>query len=137
MGDRSRIEWTDASWTPIRARSKATGKAGWHCEHATPGCANCCSDTMHKRLGTGLRFKPGHLAEIELSLDEKMLLRPRRWTKPRMIFVCSMTDLYAEFVPDERIDKVVAVTVLAPQHTFQVTTRMNLLAGRRKQRPPP
>jgi len=41
MSDRSHIEWTDATWTPIRARNLKTGKLGWHCEHATTGCEFC------------------------------------------------------------------------------------------------
>jgi protein gp37 len=140
MGEKTNIEWTDASWTPIRARyfeiqSDGSGKerVGWHCEHLSEGCRNCYAETMNRRLGTGLDFKPGelyreekkgfHNGEAKLFLDEKMLLAPLRWKKPRMIFVCSMTDLFADFVPDEWIDKVFAVMALCPQHTFQVLTK--------------
>ncbi len=123
MGEKSAIEWTDASWTPIRARNKATGKVGWHCVHASPGCQFCYAEGLNKRLGTGLPFKPGHEKDIEIFLDEEMLLAPLRWKRPRMIFVCSMTDLFADFVPDEMIDKLFAVMALAPQHTFQVLTK--------------
>lgn len=123
MGDKSKIEWTEASWTPIRARNKVTGKIGWHCEHATPGCEFCYAESMNKRLGTGLPFKPGHRKDIEIFLDEKMLTQPLRWSRGRVIFVCSMTDLFADFVPDEWIDRVFAVMALAPQHTFQVLTK--------------
>ena len=123
MADKSKIEWTDASWTPIRARNKVTGKVGWHCEHATPGCEHCYSESMNKRLGTGLPFKPGHRKDIEVFLDEKLLADPLRWKRPRMIFVCSMTDLFADFVPDEWIDRVFAVMALCPLHTFQVLTK--------------
>lgn len=123
MGDKTKIEWTDSSWSPIRARNKATSKIGWHCEHVTPGCEHCYAEGMNKRLGTGLPFKPGHRKDVELFLDEKMLLAPLRWKKPRMIFVCSMTDLFAEFVTDEMIDRVFAVMALCPQHTFQVLTK--------------
>ncbi|RWQ12383.1 DUF5131 family protein [Mesorhizobium sp.] len=123
MADKSAIEWTDATWTPIRARNRATGKVGWHCEHDTTGCQFCYSEGFNKRLGTGLPFKPGHRKDIDIFLDEEMLTAPLRWKKPRMIFVCSMTDLFADFVPDEWIDKVFAIMALAPQHTFQVLTK--------------
>jgi protein gp37 len=123
MADKSAIEWTDATWNPIRARNIKTGKVGWHCEHATTGCEFCYSEGFNKRLGTGLAFKPGHRAEIEIFLDETMLTQPLRWKKPRMIFVCSMTDLFADFVPDEFIDKMFAIMALSPQHTFQVLTK--------------
>lgn len=123
MADKSKIEWTDASWTPIRARNKVTAKVGWHCEHDTPGCKFCYAESMNKRLGTGLPFKPGHRKDIEIFLDEEMLLQPMRWKKPRMIFVCSMTDLFADFVPDEWIDRVFAIMAACQQHTFQVLTK--------------
>jgi protein gp37 len=123
MGAKSNIEWTDASWTPIRARNLQTGKVGWHCEHATTGCEFCYAEGLNKRLGTGLPFKPGHRKDIEIFLDEDMLTRPLRWKKPRMIFVCSMTDLFADFVKDEWIDQIFAAMALSSRHTFQVLTK--------------
>ena len=119
----TKIEWTDETFNPIRARNRATSKVGWHCERVSPGCEHCYSETMNRRLGTGLPFKPGHRKDIELFLDEKTLIRPLRWKRPRMIFVCSMTDLFADFVPDEWIDKIFAVMALCPQHSFQVLTK--------------
>jgi protein gp37 len=130
MGSKTSIEWTrdrngtaGATWTPIRARHKATGKLGWHCEHASPGCINCYSEVLNQRWGTGLPFKPGHRDDVGVFLDETMLLTPLRWAKPRKIFVCSMTDLFADFVPDDWIDRIFAVMALAPRHTFQVLTK--------------
>lgn len=130
MGAKTSIEWTrgangsaGASWTPIRARNKVTGKVGWFCTHVTEGCSNCYAESMNKRLGTGLPFKPGHLKDVELFLDEDMLTAPLRWKRGRSVFVCSMTDLFADFVPDAWIDQVFAVMALTPQHTFQVLTK--------------
>lgn len=123
MSAKSSIEWTDATYTPIRARNRHTGKIGWHCVHKSPGCENCYAESLNKRLGTGFAFKPGHEKDIEIFLDEKMLLAPLRWKKPRMIFVCSMTDLFADFVRDEWIDKIFTVMALASQHTFQILTK--------------
>ena len=124
MAGYSSIEWTDATWTPIRARNKAIGKIGWHCEHASPGCANCYSETFNEvRLGTGLPFKPGHRGDVEHFLDEKILTAPLHWRRPRRVFVCSMTDLFGDWVPDEWIDRVFALMFDAPQHTFQVLTK--------------
>jgi len=123
MGDNTGIEWTDASWTPIRARNRATGKVGWHCTHASEGCRHCYAESRNGWIGTGLPFKPGHEKDVEIFLDEAMLLQPLRWKRPRMIFVCSMTDLFADFVPDDWIDKIFAIMALAPQHTFQVLTK--------------
>ena len=136
MAAKSKIEWTDATCTPIRARNRATGKAGWHCEHVSEGCRNCYSEGINRRLGSGLPFKPGHRPDIELFLDMNILAQPMRWRRPRMVFMCSMTDLFADFVPDEWIDQVFAMMALCPQHTFQVLTkrparmRSYLTAGR-------
>lgn len=123
MASKSNIEWTDASWTPIRARNRKTGKIGWHCEHATTGCEFCYAESMNKRLGTGIPFKPGHRNDIEIFLDEEMVTAPLRWRKPRMVFVCSMTDLFADFVTDEWISHVFVIMAMAHQHTFQVLTK--------------
>lgn len=123
MAENSKIEWTGASWTPIRARNKQTGKVGWHCEHATTGCEFCYAEARNRWTGSGLPFKPGHRKDIEIFLDEEMLTAPLRWRKPRMIFVCSMTDLFADFVADAWIDRIFAVMALCPQHTFQVLTK--------------
>jgi len=123
MGAKSGIEWTDASWTPIRARNRATGKVGWHCAHVSEACRNCYAEGMNRRLGTGLDYKPGNLDAVDIFLDEKMLLAPLKWRKPRKIFICSTTDLFGDWVKDEAIDRIFAVMALVPQHTFQVLTK--------------
>ena len=123
MAENSKIEWTDASWNPIRACNKATGKIGWYCEHASEGCRFCYAEAMNRRLGTGLDFKPGHRADVDLFLDNKMLAQPYHWKRPRMVFVCSMTDLFAEFVLDAWIDRIFTMMALCPQHSFQVLTK--------------
>jgi protein gp37 len=127
MADNSAIEWTDATWNPIRARNLKTGRVGWHCEHATTGCEFCYSEGLNKWVGTGLAFKPGHRKDIELFLDEEMLTQPLLWKKPRMIFVCSMTDLFADFVEDRWLDRMFSVMGACEEkglgHTFQILTK--------------
>lgn len=121
------IEWTGESWNPIRARALDNGMIGWHCEHASPGCQNCYSETQNMarrfNLGTDYAYKPGHRKEIEVFLDEAALAKPLGWKKGRKVFVCSMTDLFADFVTDAMIDRIFAVMALCPQHTFQVLTK--------------
>lgn len=141
MADRSKIEWADASWNPVRARcwqvqDDGSGKEriGWHCEHVSEACRNCYAESFNMRLGTGFEYKPGNLRgkpgyhgggidRPEIFLDEKMLLKPLQWKRPRKIFVGSMTDLFADFVTDEMLDKIFAVAALCPQHTFQFLTK--------------
>ena len=123
MSDNSKIEWTDATWNPIRARNKASGGVGHFCEHVSEGCRNCYAERLQARFGNPIRYARQDREKVELFLDEEKLLEPLRWRKPRMIFACSMTDLFGEWAPDEWLDKVFAVMALAPQHTFQVLTK--------------
>lgn len=120
---KTKIEWATDSWNPLRARNKETGKLGWFCIHASEGCRFCYAEGMNRRLGTGLDYKAQNLALLDLFLDEDMLTAPLHWKKPRQIFVCSMTDLFADFVKDEWIDRMFAVMALCPQHTFIVLTK--------------
>lgn len=124
MADGTAIEWTHrpgtrgASWNPVRAINRATGRKGWHCEHASDGCRFCYAEGFNRRLGTGLPFKPGHRADIDVVLDERIMLEPLRWKAPRTIFVCSMTDAFGDFVTDAMLDRMFAVAALCPQHVF-------------------
>jgi len=121
---RTNIEWTDNSWNPIRARNVNTGKVGWHCQKVSPGCENCYAAAMNRRLGTGEPYTPRALVGGDhLFLDEKMLTEPLRWRKPRKVFVCSMTDLFADFVPDEWLSRVWETMRKAGGHTFQILTK--------------
>lgn len=123
MADHTKIEWTDATWNPIRARNRGTGGVGHFCVHASPGCKHCYSERMQPRFQNAVRFGAADIAKVDVFLDDHALTQPLRWKKPRMIFACSMTDLFGDWVPDEWIDRVFAVMALAPQHTFQVLTK--------------
>lgn len=123
MGSFSKIEWTDSTWTPIRARNLETGKTGWHCHHVSPGCEHCYSEALNRRIGSGLAFKPGHLKDVDVFLDAKMLAAPLRWRAPRRIFVCSMTDLFGEWVKDEWIRRIFGIIEQTPQHIYQILTK--------------
>lgn len=123
MSDGTSIEWTDASLNPLRVRHRQTGKIGWHCEHKSEGCRFCYAEPINRRLGTGLDYKPGHLADVEAFLDEKTLLQPFKWKRPRKIFLGSMTDLFGDWVTDEQLDRIFAVMAICGHHTFQVLTK--------------
>jgi len=124
MGD-TKIQWTDRTWNPLRARNKATGEVGWFCEHVSHGCDNCYAEKMNVNtyFGNGLEYKASVLPQLELFLDEKMLDQPLHWRKGKKIFVCSMTDLFGRFVKDEWIEQMFSVMAKAAQHTFQVLTK--------------
>ena len=114
MSDKSRIEWTDASWNPV------TG-----CSKVSHGCKNCYAERNWIRLSA-----PRRPANIYTNRDftdvrcrPERLDRPLRWRKPRRIFVNSMSDLFHEDVPDEFIDQVFVVMARARHHVFQVLTK--------------
>jgi protein gp37 len=119
MGDRSAIEWTGATWNPV------TG-----CDRVSKGCDHCYALTLAARLkamgqakyqhdGDPRTSGPGfgvtmHPAELEL---------PKRWRRPRVIFVNSMSDLFHPKVTAEFVAEVFAVMAATPQHTYQVLTK--------------
>jgi len=112
MGDRSAIEWTDATWNPV------TG-----CSKVSPGCANCYAETLSLRFGwTPEAWTPANAAE-NVKLRPERLSQPLAWRRPRMVFVNSMSDLFHELVDFEYIDRVFAVMSAAPKHTFQILTK--------------
>jgi protein gp37 len=110
MSDHSAIEWTDATWNPMRG-----------CTKISPGCAHCYAETFAERF----RGVPGHPFEqgFDLRLVPEALDLPLRWKKGRLIFVNSMSDLFHEDVPDSHIEEVFAVMRRATQHRFQVLTK--------------
>ncbi|KEZ00302.1 hypothetical protein AI27_06545 [Sphingomonas sp. BHC-A] len=124
MADRTSIEWTDATWTPIKG-----------CSRASHGCVNCYAEVMAARFSLPGQWGEG-LAKIvdtpqgkdhrwtgKTRFDDRELVKPLSWKKPRQIFVCSTSDLFHESVPNEWIDQVFAVMGSCPQHTFQVLTK--------------
>lgn len=124
------IEWTHIpgykgeSWNPIRAQSKAHPEnIGHFCEHVTEACRNFYAEHWQFRMGTKLAFKPGHRKDVRVYLDDNKLTEPLRWKAPRAIFVCSMTDLFGEWVHDAWLDRIFAVMALCPQHIFIVLTK--------------
>lgn len=110
MSDQSKIEWTDATWNPVRG-----------CRKVSPGCTHCYAETFAERF----RGVPGHPYEqgFDVKLVPEKLREPFFWTTPRMIFVNSMSDLFQAEVPDEYIEDVANVMHSADWHTFQVLTK--------------
>ena len=110
MSDGSAIEWTDATWNPVRG-----------CTKISPGCKHCYAETFAERF----RGVPGHPFEqgFDLRLVPDALELPLRWRSPRRIFVNSMSDLFHEDVPEAFVRQVFEVMRLASPHAFQVLTK--------------
>ncbi|WP_100460689.1 DUF5131 family protein [Mycobacteroides abscessus] len=113
MGDKTRIEWADATWSPV------TG-----CTRVSDGCLNCYIERSTPIRVAGRKFDgEGIGSSLAVQLHPNRLDWPLRKRDGKKIFVCSQADLFHSDVPDEYIAKVFAVMALAPHHTFQVLTK--------------
>lgn len=110
MSDHSSIEWTDATWNPVRG-----------CSKVSPGCKHCYAETFSERF----RGVPSHPFEqgFDLRLVFAKLPEPLRWARARKVFVNSMSDLFHERVPDAYVKEVFQVMVEADWHVYQVLTK--------------
>ena len=113
MSVQTHIEWTDATWNPIRG-----------CTKISPGCRHCYAETFAERF----RGVPGHPYELgfEPRMVPEKLDQPLHWRSPRRIFVNSMSDLFHEDVPTDYIADVGRTIRLAHWHTYQVLTKRHV-----------
>jgi len=61
--------------------------------------------------------------DFEPTLHRYKLEEPQHWKKPKTIFVCSMADLFGDWVPDEWIKAVFDACKDAPQHRYLFLTK--------------
>ncbi|WP_032375997.1 DUF5131 family protein [Rhodococcoides fascians] len=113
MGDKTGIEWTDATWNPV------TG-----CTKVSPGCDHCYAESIAHRFAGTKSYPNG----FDVTLHPGRLTQPLRWRKPRRVFVNSMSDLFHKDISDDYIARVFGVMAAnrwhsAPTHTFQVLTK--------------
>ena len=127
---KSTIEWCDTTWNPV------TG-----CRH---GCKYCYARRIAERFGS-MKFptdelhvlneqmvhitKEGRIAAspypfgFEPTLHRYRLEEMKRKKRPRTIFVCSMADLFGEWVPTRWIVEVLDTCLAAPQHRYLLLTK--------------
>jgi len=105
MGDKSKIEWTNATWNVV------TG-----CTKVSSGCRFCYAERLFPRVYPGRKF-----ADVRFHADRLDL--PLRWKRPRHIFVNSMSDLFHYVVTTAELDLIFSVMAMSSQHTFQVLTK--------------
>lgn len=122
MSERSHIEWTDATWNPVRG-----------CTKVSPGCKHCYAAVFAERW----RGVPGHPYEqgFDLKLVPSKLFDPLVWARSRSVFVNSMSDLFQDGVAEPFVSEVFGVMRLANWHVYQVLTkraeRMRQLVSRK------
>ncbi len=124
MAENSKIEWTDATWNPVRGCSKVSA-----------GCKHCYAETFAERW-RGIKEHPFEFG-FDLRLVPAKMADPLKWKTPKRIFVNSMSDMFHEGIPEEYIAKVASVMRLADWHTYQILTKRpdrmeELLTGRLK-----
>ena len=107
----TKIQWTAETWNPV------TG-----CTKVSPGCAHCYAERLAGRVDARGSPKYGQ-PFVGVTCHPKTLTAPDHWRRPRMIFVCSMGDLFHEDVPMMFILHVLEVVERNPQHTFQLLTK--------------
>ena len=139
MGYNTKIDWCDSSWNPVTgcqhdceycyARSLANRYGGFdHDEDKNP------VDTQFA-IGVQELDKPKHIMRKNglhkapypwfflPTLHRYRLDQPTKWSEPRTIFVCSMADLFGEWVPDGWIEEVFKACEAAPQHRYLFLTK--------------
>ena len=116
MSDNTKIEWADATVNAVNG-----------CDPVSPGCTNCYAmKQAHRfpaRAGLTTKTKGGMVWTGEVRFNEKQLLLPLGWKRPRRIFWNAHGDLFHPSVPDAWIDRVFAVCALTPQHTHMILTK--------------
>jgi protein gp37 len=116
MGDKTNIEYLDATWSPVKG-----------CSHASPGCDNCWAERQAARFSKAGEHFHGltrdGLWTGKAKLYEKELYKPLHWKRPRRIGVCFMGDLFHKSLTCMEVAQVFAVMAKACQHTFLVLTK--------------
>jgi len=102
MNTNTKIEWCDATWNIV------------------VGCKNACWYCYAKRMNDRFKWIPKW---NEPQIFIKRLGEPSKIKKPSKIFVCSMSDLFGDWIPKEIIEEVIKVAKDNPRHTFQFLTK--------------
>lgn len=120
--EKTRIDWADSTFNPV------TG-----CNH---GCEYCYARSIATRFG-------GRALNVLHVLDEPFIKDGKKQPYPfgfvptfhryrlneyekksgRNIFVCSMADLFGEWVPDEWLQEIFTACRKAPQHNYLFLTK--------------
>ena len=139
MGNKTKIDWCDSTWNPVtgclhgceycyaRKIAERFGAnqipifADYPVLHEPVRCTDTYAYMRDAGISTG-KIQPypfGFLPTFHrYKLDE-----PKHWKKPRNIFVCSMADMFGEWVPDEWIEQVFAACDAAPWHRYLFLTK--------------
>jgi protein gp37 len=126
----SNIQWTDVTDNPIHL-TKWNGENGGHwCKKISPGCTNCYAEAKNQSnffSWASHRFYHGEPPKT-LTLNRALIQSWARCRKPKKHFVCSMTDLFGDWVTTEWQFEIFDAMVAAPKQTFQILTKRPQIA---------
>ena len=152
MGKKTKIDWADATWNPVTgcrhdcpycyARKIAERFGGNLREAGTALPAELSGESMGRpieekrinihildhpvmvqRESDGASIKSPYPYNFDPTLHAYRLDIPKQWTKPRTIFVCSMADLFGDWVPVDWIHRVYRACWAALQHRYIFLTK--------------
>lgn len=143
MGAKTKIDWCDASWNPVTGclhgceYCYARGIANrfglpYAPKLGDPGMEGAKKYDSAEGMDTMLELvkpfeKNGRKQPYPMgflpTFHRYKLEEPQHWRKPRSIFVCSMADLFGEWVPEEWIKAVFDACAKAPQHRYLFLTK--------------
>lgn len=117
MAGDSGIEWTHKTWNIVEG-----------CTHESAGCKNCYAEEMHDTrlvpMNVGKTYYQSPFSVVKERTDDKTLMEPTTWRKPRRVFVNSMADLLHKQVSTAFIMRGLEVMVeRAPQHLYMTLTK--------------
>jgi protein gp37 len=119
------IQWTDITSNPIHLL-KSDGTHGGHwCKMISSGCTNCYSQTQNNNRFFKFASNLNYTGDVpqNMILDESIMQAWGTMGKSKKIFVCSMTDIFGDWVPFQWIDRIFAYMAIAPKQTFQILTK--------------
>lgn len=167
MGAKTKIDWCDSTWNPVtgclhgceycyarriaeRFRARQIYDPECQCQRKLieRGMLKGTGKPLELTYPWEQKNKDGSITNaaypfgFEPTFHRYKLDEPQRWKKPRTIFVCSMADLFGDWVPDEWIQKIFEACDKASQHRYMFLTKnpsryaelLNLLPKHR--RPP-
>lgn len=148
MGIKTKIDWCDSSWNPVTGclhgceycYARRIAERFGAREIYDPEC-QCQRHLIERGMLTGTgkpleldypweqKNKDGSITDaaypfgFEPTFHRYKLDEPQRLKKPKTIFVCSMADLFGEWVPTEWISAVIEACKAAPQHRYLFLTK--------------
>lgn len=148
MGSKTKIDWCDATWNPVTGclhgceycYARRIAERFGAREIYDPEC-QCQRHLIEHGMLTGTgkpleldypweqKNKDGSITNaaypfgFEPTFHRYRLDEPKRWKKPRTIFVCSMADLFGDWVPAEWIQEVFDACEATPQHRYIFLTK--------------